>query len=380
MECRCSPAATMMQSGVAGLAVGLRPVGLRRRRRVQRAAAAAAPRRRPAPSRSAPTTPTRCPRARSRRCFDQLPDRLGHQGRRQHGRPQHVPGADQQLPAGHARRRRSPGSPATACSSSPARAWRPTSTTSGRRSAATSPTRFKKASTGLDGKQYFIPFYNYPWAIFYRKSVFEKNGYEPAANLDELQGALRADEEGRPDPDRVRRQGRLAGDGHVRHINMRINGYDFHMQPDGRRGVLDGPEGQGRLRRPGASCSRYHAEGSLGRTWQDAAQTLEQEVRHVPARLVRRPAVRGRGARGPRLLPVPGDQLRARPGRGRGADRRLHALQGPEERGGARRRCWSTSPRPRRRTPTSRATRTTSPPTTRRTRATTTRCRRRRSS
>src|SRR5918992_1046665 len=43
---------------------------------------------------------------------------------------------------------------------------------------------FKKASTGLDGKQYFVPFYYYPWAVFYRKSVFEKGGYEPATNMD----------------------------------------------------------------------------------------------------------------------------------------------------------------------------------------------------
>ena len=29
---------------------------------------------------------------------------------------------------------------------------------------------FKKASTGDDGKQYFVPLYNYPWAVFYRKA------------------------------------------------------------------------------------------------------------------------------------------------------------------------------------------------------------------
>ena len=31
---------------------------------------------------------------------------------------------------------------------------------------------FKKASTGDDGKQYFVPSTYYPWAVFYRKSVF----------------------------------------------------------------------------------------------------------------------------------------------------------------------------------------------------------------
>ena len=43
----------------------------------------------------------------------------------------------------------------------------------------------KKASTGLDGKQYFIPFYYYPWAVFYRKSVFEKNGYQIPTTWDQ---------------------------------------------------------------------------------------------------------------------------------------------------------------------------------------------------
>ena len=33
------------------------------------------------------------------------------------------------------------------------------------------------ASTGEDGKQYFVPLYNYPWAVHYRKSVFEANGF-----------------------------------------------------------------------------------------------------------------------------------------------------------------------------------------------------------
>ena len=37
----------------------------------------------------------------------------------------------------------------------------------------------KQASTGDDGKQYFVPLTTYPWALFYRKSVWEEKGYEP---------------------------------------------------------------------------------------------------------------------------------------------------------------------------------------------------------
>ena len=29
---------------------------------------------------------------------------------------------------------------------------------------------FKSASTGDDGKQYFVPFYYYPWAVHYRRA------------------------------------------------------------------------------------------------------------------------------------------------------------------------------------------------------------------
>ena len=39
---------------------------------------------------------------------------------------------------------------------------------------------FKEASTAPDGKQYFVPVSYYPWAVFYRKSVFDKNGVAAA--------------------------------------------------------------------------------------------------------------------------------------------------------------------------------------------------------
>lgn len=50
---------------------------------------------------------------------------------------------------------------------------------------------FKQASTGNDGNQYFVPFYYYPWALFYRKSVFKELGIDPESitTLDELNKA-----------------------------------------------------------------------------------------------------------------------------------------------------------------------------------------------
>src|SRR5215211_687506 len=37
----------------------------------------------------------------------------------------------------------------------------------------------KAASTGVDGKQYFVPLTTYPWGLFYRKSVWQEKGYQP---------------------------------------------------------------------------------------------------------------------------------------------------------------------------------------------------------
>src|SRR5690349_21851744 len=45
---------------------------------------------------------------------------------------------------------------------------------------------FKTASTGDDGKQYFVPASYYPWAVFYRKSVWSKYGYQVPKTLDEM--------------------------------------------------------------------------------------------------------------------------------------------------------------------------------------------------
>ena len=45
---------------------------------------------------------------------------------------------------------------------------------------------FKSASTGLDGKQYFVPFYFYPWAVHYRQSLFDEKGYEIPVTWDEF--------------------------------------------------------------------------------------------------------------------------------------------------------------------------------------------------
>ena len=44
----------------------------------------------------------------------------------------------------------------------------------------------QQASKGLDGHFYFVPIYNYPWVVFYRKSLFAKNGYTVPKTWDQF--------------------------------------------------------------------------------------------------------------------------------------------------------------------------------------------------
>ena len=135
---------------------------------------------------------------------------------------------------------------------------------------------FKTASTGDDGKQYFVPVSYYPWAIFYRKSVWEQRGYTPPKTLDELVALAKqmesddlvpfafADKEGWP------------AMGTFDALNLRVNGYQFHVDLMAGNLAWDSPEVK-RVFDTWRSLLPYHQPDALGRTWQEAAQSLQQK-------------------------------------------------------------------------------------------------------
>src|SRR4051794_8108555 len=132
----------------------------------------------------------------------------------------------------------------------------------------------KGASTGLDGqKQYFIPFYYYPWAVFYRKSVFDKNGYEVPKTLDDLKAlGAKMKKDGLAPIGFADKDGWPAM-GTFDILNLRINGYDFHM------GLMKGEESWqdpkvAKVFDEWRGLLEISQEGALGRTWQEAAQGL----------------------------------------------------------------------------------------------------------
>ncbi|MFE3456215.1 ABC transporter substrate-binding protein [Nocardiopsis aegyptia] len=85
-----------------------------------------------------------------------------------------------------------------------------------------------------DGKQYMVPDSTAPWAVFHRRSLFEENGYEaPATRAEfvELCERMRAD--GLEPIASGVREGWPAM-GMFDHLNLRLNGPEFHLE------LLDG--------------------------------------------------------------------------------------------------------------------------------------------
>jgi multiple sugar transport system substrate-binding protein len=131
----------------------------------------------------------------------------------------------------------------------------------------------KAASTGADGKQYFVPFYYYPWAFFYRKSVFKAKGYTPPKTFDEFKALAAQMKKDGMVPIAFADKDGWPAMGTFDYINMRTNGYDFHVRLMAGKESWNSPKVKA-VFTTWAELLPYHAAGSLGRTWQNAAISL----------------------------------------------------------------------------------------------------------
>ena len=131
----------------------------------------------------------------------------------------------------------------------------------------------KKASTAEDGKQYFIPNYNYPWGFFYRKSFWQSNGWEVPGTFDELISLAKkmkakgivpiafADKDGWP------------AMGTFDYLNMRTNGYQFHVDLCAHKEAWNSSKVQD-VFDTWKQMLPYQDPNALGLTWQEGAQKL----------------------------------------------------------------------------------------------------------
>src|SRR5215211_121065 len=132
---------------------------------------------------------------------------------------------------------------------------------------------FKLASTGQDGKMYFVPITYYCWGIHYRPSLFEENGWEPAATMEDLMSLASNMQDKGLVPFASGNDGRWPSMGTFDQLNFRLNGYQFHMD------LMAGKESwtDDRVKNVFAEWEKLlplHQENPNGRTWEEAASAM----------------------------------------------------------------------------------------------------------
>jgi multiple sugar transport system substrate-binding protein len=133
-----------------------------------------------------------------------------------------------------------------------------------------------KASTGDDGKKYFVPNYNYPWGFFFRKSVWQDKGYSEPATFDELKTLCAQMEKDGLIPIAFADKDGWPAMGTFDYLNMRLNGYQFHLDLAAHKESWDQQKVKDVFDNWKALLP-YHDPAALGATWQEAAQTLGQK-------------------------------------------------------------------------------------------------------
>jgi multiple sugar transport system substrate-binding protein len=132
---------------------------------------------------------------------------------------------------------------------------------------------FKVGSTGDDGHQYFVPIYNYPWAVFYRKSLFADKGYTIPATVDDLITLAKKMQADKIIPIAFGDKDGWPAMGTFDILDLRMNGYQFHVDLMAGKNKWTDPKVLAVFNK-WKDLMPYHQSGAAGRTWQDAAQAL----------------------------------------------------------------------------------------------------------
>jgi len=138
------------------------------------------------------------------------------------------------------------------------------------------PPAFKAASTGLDGHQYFVPNKNYPWAVYYRKSLWKEKGYTAPRTWAQFVALAKKMQNDGLTPIAFTDKDGWPPMGWFDIINMRINGYEYHVRLMAGKQSWDSPQVKAVFNK-WRELFPYYSEGALGLSWQDGAAQLENK-------------------------------------------------------------------------------------------------------
>jgi multiple sugar transport system substrate-binding protein len=130
-----------------------------------------------------------------------------------------------------------------------------------------------KASTSAAGHKIFVPNYNYPWGFFYRKSVWAAKGYTIPTTFDALKTLCAQMQKDGLTPIAFADKDGWPAMGTFDYINMRTNGYQFHVDLCAHNESWDQQKVKDVFDNWKALLP-FQDKSALGATWQEAAQGL----------------------------------------------------------------------------------------------------------
>jgi multiple sugar transport system substrate-binding protein len=136
---------------------------------------------------------------------------------------------------------------------------------------------FKSASTGDDNKKYFVPIYNYPWVVIYRKALWTSKGYTVPKTYDELLTLAAKMKTDGITPIAFGDKDGWPAMGTFDILNMRQNGYKFHVD------LMAGKEKwtDAKVKAVFETWRKvlpFYQAGALGLTWQEAAKAMVNQT------------------------------------------------------------------------------------------------------
>ncbi|MFK7761794.1 MAG: ABC transporter substrate-binding protein [Roseobacter sp.] len=87
-----------------------------------------------------------------------------------------------------------------------------------------------KGAMTIDGKQWGVPYTYYQWGVYYRKDIYEELGLSEPANFDEMKSNCQAIIDSGRACYTIGSKFLWTAGGWFDYLNMRTNGFDFHMQ------------------------------------------------------------------------------------------------------------------------------------------------------
>ncbi|MCL6653203.1 sugar ABC transporter substrate-binding protein [Agrobacterium rubi] len=132
-------------------------------------------------------------------------------------------------------------------------------------------------SMTIDGKKWGVPYTYYQWGIYYRKDIFAQQSITPPKTWAELLAASKKLKDAGITPFTIGTKAQWPAAGWFDYLDLRVNGYDFHMQLTSGKVPYTDPrvkavfEKWAELVKPG-----YFIENHAAIDWQDAVPQLVQ--------------------------------------------------------------------------------------------------------